>query len=278
MDVAGVDPVLKPCTVGGPGGIDLRDDPVLEPVREGRRDRGQGLDAGVWGSGETGPRWAWVARSTEDLLVHRSKDLQLLAWHVEASCWCEGLPGLLRGLKRLQGLLEHYWDLLHPSLQEVEARFQRIQWLDARITEALRAGGAPAPSGLMLQDLRVALARLHETLEACFGRNDAPCLEELEALLESWGTPGLTPPTDPGPGVPVGSEAGTVGAAGRAAAVAQLREGAAWFRTHEPHSPLGALVARAVRWADLPLEGWLAEVVREPGVLAQVRDLLGLEG
>jgi len=65
--------------------------------------------------------------------------------------------------------------------------------------------------------------------------------------------------------------------ASRAQAVARLREAAAYFRTYEPHSPVAALADRAARWAAMNLDSWLAEVVKDDAVLAQLRTLLDFQ-
>jgi type VI secretion system protein ImpA len=62
----------------------------------------------------------------------------------------------------------------------------------------------------------------------------------------------------------------------RAAALRQLAAVAAFFRRTEPHSPVSYLVQRAVQWGAMPLEDWLREVISDDGVLARVRETLGL--
>jgi len=75
--------------------------------------------------------------------------------------------------------------------------------------------------------------------------------------------------------------AGTGRAAGpvatRADALRRLGEVAEFFRSTEPHSPVSYLLQRAIHWGQIPLESWLDEVVKDPGVLAQIRETLGLK-
>ena len=63
----------------------------------------------------------------------------------------------------------------------------------------------------------------------------------------------------------------------RAQAIAKLREVAEYFRVSEPHNPAAPLVLRAAKWAEMPLEQWLAEVVKDPGVLGGLHELLGIQ-
>jgi type VI secretion system protein ImpA len=85
--------------------------------------------------------------------------------------------------------------------------------------------------------------------------------------------------------VPEGSEAadaaGGAGGAGgplrgRAEALRQLAEVAQYFQRTEPHSPVAYLVQRAVKWGHMPLELWLAEVIKDGAVLGHVKETLGI--
>ena len=57
----------------------------------------------------------------------------------------------------------------------------------------------------------------------------------------------------------------------------RLIEVSEYFRRTEPHSPVSYLVERAVRWGRMPLESWLADVIKEAGVLDNLRETLGLK-
>ena len=56
----------------------------------------------------------------------------------------------------------------------------------------------------------------------------------------------------------------------------RLAEVSEYFRRTEPHSPVSYLVERAVRWGRMPLEAWLEDVIKEVGVLDNLRETLGL--
>jgi len=62
----------------------------------------------------------------------------------------------------------------------------------------------------------------------------------------------------------------------REQALQQLREVAAFFRRTEPHSPVAYLADKAARWGDMPLHQWLQTVLKDPGALAHVDELLGV--
>jgi type VI secretion system protein ImpA len=75
-----------------------------------------------------------------------------------------------------------------------------------------------------------------------------------------------------------GDGAGSAGGLlhGRAQALRQLAEVAQYFQRTEPHSPVAYLVKRAVKWGHMPLELWLAEVIKDGAVLGQVKETLGI--
>ena len=62
----------------------------------------------------------------------------------------------------------------------------------------------------------------------------------------------------------------------RAGAIRQLAAVAEFFQKTEPHSPISYLVQRAVKWGEMPLDEWLQEVIKNPGVLGEVRETLGI--
>lgn len=61
------------------------------------------------------PNWREVQKSALSLL-ERSRDLQLVIYLLRALIQTEGMVGFRDGLKLLRGLLENYWDDIHPVL------------------------------------------------------------------------------------------------------------------------------------------------------------------
>jgi type VI secretion system protein ImpA len=62
----------------------------------------------------------------------------------------------------------------------------------------------------------------------------------------------------------------------RQEALRRLAEVANFFRKTEPHSPVSYLVQRAIKWGQMPLETWLEDVIKNDGVLDNLRETLGL--
>ncbi len=59
-------------------------------------------------------------------------------------------------------------------------------------------------------------------------------------------------------------------------ALKRLAEIAEFFRQTEPHSPVAYAVQRAVKWGNMSLEVWLADVVKDEATLGSLRETLGL--
>jgi type VI secretion system protein ImpA len=74
-----------------------------------------------------------------------------------------------------------------------------------------------------------------------------------------------------------GSAASSGAVQNRKDALRRLAEIAAFFQKTEPHSPVAYLVQRAVKWGNMPLEGWLRDVIHDENVLYSLRQTLGLD-
>jgi type VI secretion system protein ImpA len=63
------------------------------------------------------PRWPEVGEAARELMG-RSRDLRVVGYLTRAAVNTEGLVGLASGLKLVQGLLETFWDSVHPQLDK----------------------------------------------------------------------------------------------------------------------------------------------------------------
>ena len=79
-----------------------------------------------------------------------------------------------------------------------------------------------------------------------------------------------------GTGAGVALDLGGGSLASKEAALRALAEIAGFFRRTEPHSPVAYLLERAVTWANMPLEQFLAELIRDESTLSSIRERVGL--
>jgi len=145
---------------------------------------------------------------------------------------------------------------------------------------------------------RDAFARFSSLSDSRLGR-DAPSLAAIDEALKkiqqiyaklavAKGMGGVVAVDEAGEPVP--GEAATAGGGGgggsldlsagslasKEAALRAITEIAAFFRRTEPHNPVAYLLDRAVVWANMPLEEWLAEVIRDQSTLSSIRERVGL--
>ncbi len=136
-----LDALLHPISAESPGGAALRYDRVYDLIREARREDDPSLPQGEWGHKLKVADFAQVERLCTEALTTRSKDLRVAAWLTEAWARTRGILGATRGLYLFGELIERYWDVAFPSLDEEEgseARVGLVDWLDELLAAAVR--------------------------------------------------------------------------------------------------------------------------------------------
>ena len=354
-------PLLQPIGGGQPSGPDLRlqaGDVTFMQLEELRRESDPVLDPG--GEAKSAD-WRGVVRLCETVLRDKTKDLELAAALTQGLLYVEGWPGLQTGLKMLAGLIETFWESLHPGWDEGEIipaiRARPVSWLGSsqdfllavkrvpliapigdqarswfdyeqsrRVDEAAAKANRGAyqeliESGLItgeqwrsslagtpldrlqttVADLAACLAELQNLETVCaekFGE-DAPYLLDLRNLLDDchdylvkYKAGQIDLGAEGGSAMPAESAlsaatAATAAGAGPAAAAGpiktrdeafrRLREVADFLRRTEPHSPVSALLERAVRWGNMTFEDLFRDVVESADARGEVGKILGLK-
>ena len=122
--------ILNPIPGGNPSGENLRYAPVYDKIKEARR---QDDDApqGDWQTARKVADYKTVIKLAGEAVATKSKDLQLAAWLAEALLHTEGIAGLNSGLLLIRGLIENFWDTVHPELEDGEAEFRAapVDWV-----------------------------------------------------------------------------------------------------------------------------------------------------
>ena len=85
--------ILVPIPGENPSGADLRYDPVLDKIKEARREDDE-LAQGAWQAERKTANWPLVLKLTQETLTSRSKDLRLAVPLVEALVHTERFAGL----------------------------------------------------------------------------------------------------------------------------------------------------------------------------------------
>jgi type VI secretion system protein ImpA len=152
MDVIDLAVLLAPIEGDYPAGPDPREDFSpnslyfrLRDARSEARAAERQLDAAEPGEGPAPPQWGPVSRLALTLLQTGAKDLEAASWLTEALLRTDGLDGLAAGFQLMAGLVETYWDELHP-LPDDEGMARRLATV-----AGLNGEGA---EGTLIQPLR----------------------------------------------------------------------------------------------------------------------------
>lgn len=63
----------------------------------------------------------------------------------------------------------------------------------------------------------------------------------------------------------------------REQAMQVLQEIADYFEKNEPHSPVSYMLQKTIKWSQMPLHEWLAQVIKSDNPLESVQELLGVQ-
>jgi type VI secretion system protein ImpA len=124
-----------------------------------------------------------------------------------------------------------------------------------------------------LSKLKKALEDIHAQVKTLLEEKRREEPDEIESAAED-----ASPENNGGSagGVQVAGVAASGGVIqNRKDALKKLSELADFFQRTEPHSPVSYLVARAVKWGNMPLESWLQDVIKDDSVLSNLRQTLG---
>jgi type VI secretion system ImpA family protein len=132
--------LMAPISAEHPCGEWLRYQGTYDQVREMRREDDAGLPQGVWQSELKRADWGAVETLCAEALVHRSKDLQLAAWLLEAWIQLDSFAGASRGIELMRRLSSDFWEQMYPALdgQDLAARLAPIQWVNEKLARRLR--------------------------------------------------------------------------------------------------------------------------------------------
>jgi len=170
-----------------------------------------------------------------------------------------GLFGAEEWRARLAAAAPEQIAAVHADVSDCQAAVAALRELTTK-----RFGDGDAPNLIPLAEL---LGEVRAQLDAQVARSAPPAAAEATGATADGAQAGRAAPAAAPARGPISS---------RADALRALTEAAEYFRKHEPHSPIAALVARAVRWGSLPFEAVLREVVQDEGALARAWNTLGI--
>ncbi len=156
-----VQALLAPIPGDSPAGADLRYTQIYDNIKEARRADDE-LNRGDWGRDIKTSDWATVIKLATDALSSQTKDLQIASWLTEALVKTKGFEGLSSGLSLINGLLEQYWDVLYPLIEDgdMEYRAGPFEFMNDKLWHTIKSialtdpSKTPGHSWLVWQDSR----------------------------------------------------------------------------------------------------------------------------
>jgi type VI secretion system protein ImpA len=123
-----------------PAGEYLRYEGTYDRIREARREDDATLTQGIYKTELKKADWREVERICTEALAKRSKDIQIATWLMESWLRLQGFSGCRDGLHLLIELIEKYWPILHPQLNEddPEHRVGTFVWINEKLSMQLK--------------------------------------------------------------------------------------------------------------------------------------------
>jgi type VI secretion system protein ImpA len=114
-------------------GVDLSLSSIYDEIKNARIDEDNEVSYGVWERPLKKADWKKVAELSISSLKTDSKDLQLVAWLMEALCAQKGFAGILEGIIVLRSFLESFWNSCFPRNNKNESnderKFRILDWI-----------------------------------------------------------------------------------------------------------------------------------------------------
>ena len=113
-------------------GKDLTYSATYDEIKQARYEENPELSQGVWQRDVAKADWQKVQLLAADAIQHKSKDLQLVAWLVEALMASDSFDGLADGIKILDEFLKKYGATCYPlndGKSDDEQKQRILAWL-----------------------------------------------------------------------------------------------------------------------------------------------------
>ena len=132
--------LLAPITPQHPAGSSLRGSALYRGIQQARNHDDASLPQGPAERDLKRADWDKASALALQGLTQHSKDLQLVAWLLEARLHLSGLDSIVPCLVLLDQLCLRFWDDLYPAMKDGDAthRLNLLAWLNDRLLPTLR--------------------------------------------------------------------------------------------------------------------------------------------
>lgn len=157
--------LLSPLSADAPCGADPEYDAAFLALQEASAGKGE-QQFGTTVIAAREPDWPSVHQQAREL-VERTRDLRTAVLFTRSGARVEGLSGAVRGLQLVRGLLERYWDDVHPRLDASEggdptARLNALSALShpaAGLADFRAASLTGQRGGVTVRDIELTIGR-----------------------------------------------------------------------------------------------------------------------
>ncbi|WP_035059826.1 type VI secretion system protein TssA [Andreprevotia chitinilytica] len=178
LDQLGVslESILAPVSAQQPEGESLRGSAIYRAIQQAREFDDPSLPQGQWERDLKQADWEKGSALALEALVHRSKDLQLAAWLLEARLNITGMDSIAPCMVLMDLLCRRYWPTLHPQLKNGEAthRANLVSWINEKLLSTIRQTPITASGNREFCWADWEQARRNEAIRAEGGRNAQP--------------------------------------------------------------------------------------------------------
>ncbi len=188
--------MLQPIDGNSPAGYPVKSNGVYQTIRHAKQEDDPSLSRGQWDYELKRADWPMVSRTATDALLHKSKDLQVATWLLEAQVHQIGFSAVAPSLLLIEGLLRSYWDSLYPQINDkgcehranilrstvktvtlalkqqpltqagVQREYSLIDWESAQYLEQIKARASLSSVVMPEEEEAVTLADLTSTMHA----------------------------------------------------------------------------------------------------------------
>ncbi|WP_417354641.1 type VI secretion system protein TssA [Gallaecimonas pentaromativorans] len=130
-----LDALLDPISPEHPTGKSVRANGVYSAIKEARREDDPSLPLGAWSYELKQADWPKVSDIAVHALMSKSKDLQLVAWLLEAQLNQQGFAAISACITLMQALCNQYWDNLYPRIDEGDQEYRAniLAWVNDKL-------------------------------------------------------------------------------------------------------------------------------------------------
>jgi type VI secretion system ImpA family protein len=120
----------------GATGLFLKYLPEYDIIRSIRKQDEEFFPASLKEGNNYNREWVKLCAICQDIIINKSKDFQIAIWFMEGLFYCQGINGLIKGLELLNLLIDKFWDMGHPPLEEdLEYRLAPFVWINEKFCD-----------------------------------------------------------------------------------------------------------------------------------------------